>query len=334
MKRRNAVGLLVVAGACAVVAMAATGVGLLRPPASLDGGWTLAVRIAGAAAVVAGSAGLLAQRKRLVSHKDRHYDPTAAALGAAAMIMAVLALVARFAPAERFETEPVQADSTAAHGVAAADESPSGTGPPRMSSGGDGGGLGLVPAGPDTRIPQQAEVPSDARFDRSLLRPARGFVLVLILLALAVLGALVLTGRLRRRKEAPLDAHIDAADAEAALEASLDDVAYDGGDPRLRITTAYRRLLAALSAAGAPRRPEEAPYEHLHRVLGPLGVQPGPMHRLTQLYVVAQFSHRRIMTREQAVAGEALEAALVSLRAATGQPARDGARSIPETSPA
>lgn len=329
--RRLGVVALLVAAASAVVAIGATGVGrLLLPPANFNGGWALAVRIAGAAAVVAGSVGLLAQRNRLRSNADRHYDPTAAALVAAATIMGVLALIARVAPAPDTGDDQVPDDTTVTYAAMADDEPAPTSDSSGTSSGGLSGGLGMVPAGPDRRVPQQGVDGSDDGFARSILRQARGFVLLVVLLAIAVLGVLALKGRLgRRREEPPPDAQVAATDAEAALEASLDDVAYDGPDPRRQITTAYQRLLTALAAAGAPRQPQEAPHEHLHRTLRPLGVQPEPMHSLTELYVVAQFTERPVTDQHRAAAIEALEAGLVSLRAANEQPEAAGADSIP-----
>jgi hypothetical protein len=124
------------------------------------------------------------------------------------------------------------------------------------------------------------------------------------------------------------DPPIAAADAEAGLEASLDELSDYGGSARERITVAYRRLLAALAAAGAPRLPHEAPYEHLHRALGPLEVSPGPMHRLAELYVLAHFSEHPITEQHRAEAAAVLEHALTSLRAA-GRAAAPAVKNAP-----
>lgn len=327
VKRLGAIGLLVVA-ASAVVAIGASGVGLLLPPVRLDGGWVLAVRIAGAAAVVAGFAGLLVQRKRLRSNEDRRYDPTAAALVAAATIMGVLALMARLAPSASFEEDPTREDSAATRVAEVNDEASARTGPPRPY-GGISGGFGMARESPDRRITRPADdqgVDDDAGgFDRNILQRARSVLLLVLLFAVAVACVLALKGRLaRRRKQLPPDMQVAAADAEAGLQASLVEVAHEGQDPRHRITAAYQRLLTALDAAGAPRRPQEAPHEHLHRTLGPLGVHPAPMHRLTELYVVAQFTERPITERHRAAATEALQAGLVDLRATTGPSETDG----------
>jgi hypothetical protein len=139
-------------------------------------------------------------------------------------------------------------------------------------------------------------------------------VLLIALLAIVGTAVLALAGRPGGRPREP-PPELDAADAEAGLEASLDEIAADGADPGRQIADAYRRLLAALAAAGAPRQPHEAPHEHLHRALGPLGVHPDPLHRLAELYVAAQFSERPMTVRHRAAAAEALEVSLAGLRA-------------------
>jgi len=108
---------------------------------------------------------------------------------------------------------------------------------------------------------------------------------------------------------------IGPREAEAGLEASLAEVITHGGSPRGQVTAAYHRLLSVLAQAGAPRRPEEAPHEHLSRTLGPLGIRPEPLHALADLYVLAQFSERPVDDGHRRSAAEALEASLADLRA-------------------
>lgn len=327
--------------ACAVVAIAATGVGLLRPPANPDAGWLRTVRLTGAAAAVAGLAALLLRRRRLRTDDYRGPDPTGSALFTAAKIMGILALIALLLPTPRVETDAGSAASTGVGGVVTNSEAPLTSAPPPPSSQPPPGEADrppeedeeLRPADPD--MPAAAEADGDdsgvavTASDEGILGRPGTVVLLLLLLVVAAIAFLAVTGRLRRRSEPP-DAPVAAEDAEAAVQASLDEVASDSRDPRGQITAAYRRLLAALIAAGAPRRPHEAPHEHLHRVLGPLGVRPGPMHRLTELYVAARFGDRTITDRHRAAAAEALDAGLDDLRAATGSPDADGAGIVPE----
>jgi hypothetical protein len=114
----------------------------------------------------------------------------------------------------------------------------------------------------------------------------------------------------------PDAAPVDAESAEAGLTASLEAV-LDGDDPRSAIVRAYARLLQALAQAGGARRLEEAPHEHLSRVLGPLGVRPEPLHELAELFVMARFSDHTITGEHRQTAVTLLETALAELRAAT-----------------
>jgi hypothetical protein len=145
-----------------------------------------------------------------------------------------------------------------------------------------------------------------------------------------VFFALRLRGSRQRDPDEP-DLRVDAQDAEAGLTASLHAVT-DTGDPRERIVAAYIRLLEALDAAGAPRLAQEAPHEHLDRVLTPLGVRPEPVHRLADLFVLARFSDHPITEQHRTDAADALRLSLASLReaidragaAGTEQPATTG----------
>jgi len=146
-----------------------------------------------------------------------------------------------------------------------------------------------------------------------LQRLARSLPLNLLLIVAAV-GLFFFMHRHRRRRQGfEAGPVIDQEDAEAALMASLVEVLDDDGDPRAQVTAAYHRLLAALAEVGAPRQAQEAPHEHLYRTLGPMGVQPEPLHRLTGLYVIAQFSRRPLSDRHRLAAVEALEVSLSSL---------------------
>jgi hypothetical protein len=181
------------------------------------------------------------------------------------------------------------------------------------------GGFGLGLSGERQRgIGQSVEIPVEQRDLSAATTALRwiGRILLPILFIALVIGVWVISGRLGgAREEAAPGPPVAPERAEAGLQASLDALARPGLDPRSRITAAYQALLAALAAAGAPREPQEAPIEHLRRALGPLGVRPEPMHRLTQLYIVAQFSDRPVTEHDRLAAADALKAALAGLRA-------------------
>lgn len=304
-----------------VVAIGAGGLRLLLPAAPLGATATWGVRALGAAAVAAGVAGLLAQQKRLRAASGSQ-DPTLAALRTAGITMATITLVALLVwpPAPRnIESVPFPLRWTRR----ALRHPPPGDSVPPPSYGGD-----AAIRGTPTELPGiEAVVPPDGEPLSQRLRMIVAQIVEFLLLALVlVTGILALMRRFgfRRRGWGVEEAFpVTPADAEESLEASLEEVAGTAGDPRGQITMAYRRLLSALTAAGAPRLPQEAPHEHLYRTLGPLGVHPEPLHRLTELYVVAHFSGRPVMDRHRAEAAEALASSLADLRAVHALPERD-----------
>ncbi|HEX2167960.1 MAG TPA: DUF4129 domain-containing protein [Longimicrobiales bacterium] len=310
---------LLVVAVSAVVALAAPGVTVLRNPLAASDGWARAIRLAGIVAAAAGVAGLIAQRRRLLSSHDRHYDPAVAALATAGTIMGILALLAFLAPATR-EAGPAPptapADQSSGGGTQGSAES---TSPASGLGGGFGVGVSAPRGGGAPAQPGSTGSAADDGEEAGWSGLQRsGIILLLVLLIATVVICLRILSRGRHHPDRELlsDAAIGAADAEAGLEASLGAVMYEGNDPREQITAAYHRLLGALAAAGVPRAAHEAPHEHLHRALAPLGVSPEPMHHLTALYVIAQFSDQPVSEQHRAAAADALERALASLRAA------------------
>jgi len=307
---------LLVVGVSVVVAIAANGLTLLSPRADPSGGWAWAIRLAGAGVAVVGLMGLLAYRRRLRTGGARGRDPMMGGLRAAGTIMGLLTLVALLNP-------PASPDRARSSG--------SGLGldglPPFGEGGSSGEAISSRSRGGDSqmrgrRLPDElegltvtageedAQASAVARWTMNLLP------WVLLLMAIALLNRAA-RRRLDRARAAPMaDAVLAEDDAEAGLEASLADVVEYSSDPRGQITKAYHRLLSALAAAGAPREPQEAPHEHLHRALGPLGVHAAPLHRLTGLYVLAQFSERPLRDEHRAAAVDALEGSLAGLREA------------------
>lgn len=307
--RRAAPVVVLVVGACAVVAAGATGVGLLVPPLGESAIWMWAIRIAGALAGLAAVRILLDQRRRLRSATQGREDPALSAMIVAGGIMSVVFLLALVTSTlDNRDRSP----------------GPPGTRPPSRESDSSGerqsgsimGGLGLGRGAPDRRVPGEPETRSQQLEGIDLSIPARtgSALLLLLVLAAVLLGLASLRRHLARLERPPPEA--------AALEEEPEPELYDptvetitaGRGPRRLVTAAYHRLLAALAEAGAPRRLQEAPHEHLHRALGPLGVNAAPMHRLTDLHVLAQFSERPITDHHVISAEQALEEGLTSLR--------------------
>ena len=314
---------ILVIAASTLVAVGAAGAGIILPPLDNDRTWI--VRAVGAFAAMVGLAALLFQRRRLLSRADRHYDPAVAALVAAAAMMGVLAVLALVAGDTRFEREP-------APGVAASASAGSGDDGDRASRPGSdptglSGGFGRAVSGERSSGPRavreagEGSGGDDARFDWTGLGPAAAVLLLILLLATVAIALWILRRRWGQPgQELPDEPPVNVREAEAGLLASLDEVTYAGHDPRGQIAAAYRRLLGALAEAGVPREPHEAPYEHLRRALGPRVVDPAPMHRLAELFVLAQFSDHPVTDAHRAAAAEALESALTHLRAAAPMP--------------
>jgi hypothetical protein len=326
--------ILLIIAASAVVAISANGLRLLLPPIDLEGPRLWGVRIVGATAVVAGLAVLIVHRTRPRRDSARDGDSTAGALRTAATIMGLLTVVAFLVAPPPDTGEGIRPWTRSAGGETGSGNEPGGGGTqPSGMTGEGGGGRGSggggvtfgqpTPPGPPTQ-------PGQSLFQRLAGNPA-----LMVALFLVVVCLLILRHHLRRRTEVfQTDFLLAPEDAEAGLEASLEQVAWEGGNPREQVTGAYHRLLAALTAAGAPRQIQEAPHEHLYRVLGPLGAHPEPLHRLTGLYVMAQFSERTVTEGHRAAAARALEDSLASLRRVSGSPGADELDPIPAAAPA
>jgi hypothetical protein len=323
MNRTGSLLVLVVA-VCAVAALGATGGGLFLPAAELSPGSFQAIRFAGAAVALAAFVALMRESRRLREAGDRGHDPTGAALASAATIMVVLALLAFVAAEFRSRSGGGEGgSSTAESGGRGGTTAPRfGLLPPGSGGGGAGRGSGRggLRGGGDGEGRGQSGLGDGGEgggggSGGTLMQKAGNVLTLVILFIAAVYGLRMLTARSRpRRWTVARDPPVAVSDAREGLEASLGQVAYTGSDPRRQITAAYRLLLVALAAAGAPRERQEAPYEYLFRVLGPLGVRPEPMHRLTGLYVAAQFSEHPITERHREAAAQALEASLTDLR--------------------
>jgi hypothetical protein len=134
---------------------------------------------------------------------------------------------------------------------------------------------------------------------------------IILGLLLALIGAAVVT---RRRLGPATDGRAAPEVLAAALDESLDDLRNDP-DLRRAIIAAYARMETALAAAGLPRHEAETPFEYLERALLALDAGARAVHRLTDLFEWARFSHHEPepWMRDEAV--EALIAVRDELRA-------------------
>jgi hypothetical protein len=308
--------LLIILGSV-VVAASVEGLRLLHPAADLGGTWALVIRIAGGVAVLAGAAVLLGDRTDAVGAgapgRAPGRGPVANPVRNAAMIMGLVTAIALLVAPPLTLRDLVRPRAN----VDRSDrDRRGGPGDDRGSTSGLSGEGGGARASSGGGIdPQVSGVSNDRQHEPLLRRMARNLPLLAIL-AVVLVSALMLRRHLNRRYLAwGADLPPPAEEMEAGLEASLDLVAAPGGDPRRQVTAAYHRLLASLTAAGAPRLTPEAPHEHLYRVLGPLGANPEPLHELAALYVMAAFSERAVTDRHRATAVEALRASLEGLKA-------------------
>ena len=133
------------------------------------------------------------------------------------------------------------------------------------------------------------------------------FGMVLIGLLVLVVGAVVM----RRRWSEELSAEVKLAAAlDEIVEDTLEDL-HEDHDPRRAVIRAYARMEKTFAAYGVPRRPAEAPFEYLARVLDRLAVSAYEVERLTNLFAWAKFSDHEI---DSGMKDEAV-AALAGLRA-------------------
>jgi len=293
--------------AALVVGVAATGAGLLLPGADLSGGQETAVRV-GAVVVAALGAVALLTRVGGPARTPVHLVP-AVLLTAVTLLAGVAALAAPFSPIDYDAPDPDVTTTT---------EPTTTTTRPQTT----------------TSLPEPTDRNDNAGVWILLLQSLALFALltVVVYAAVLLLGPRRIAAWWRAARpgspEVTPGTPIDVAAAEAGLEASLDAAASDLA-PRDAISDAYARLLAALEAAGAGRRPQEAPHEHLDRVLRPLGVRSGPLHVLAELFVLARFSQHPVTDAHRARAVAALGEALADLRAA--QQAAEAAAAAPTT---
>lgn len=132
---------------------------------------------------------------------------------------------------------------------------------------------------------------------------ALGWVLTGLLASITIAvagGTAWLIGK--TRSESADDEHLDPVLRE--IDEGLFKIAADA-DPREAVIACYIGMTSALEAAGAVKRPSDAPFEFLERALGRFHVSKSNAHRLTELFEKARFS---VHETDEEMRREALEA--------------------------
>jgi len=302
-----------------MVAVAANGLQLLAPPLAL-GDRALMARIGGAVAALIGLIWLVREARAVGGARGQGAGVAVVSLRTAGTIMGVLTVLALLNPPEAGPIDRPEGGGFGALGASPfGDDLSDGEVLPADSRGGESLVRGQDPpeivAGPIPDLPDMSPGP----LQRALSSSRWLIFLVLMMVALRAMTR----SRQRPEPELEFELPLSPVQAEAGLLASLDEVAAGEDDAPGRITRAYRRLLQALSDAGAPREAWEAPHEHLDRVLGPLGVPPAELHMLAGLYVLAHFSGRAVTDTHRTQAVAALEASLDHLRGVEPLPTAD-----------
>jgi hypothetical protein len=147
---------------------------------------------------------------------------------------------------------------------------------------------------PETMRPPPALPPGSLTEPRN--RPGIGPTIEWPLLA-AGAAALALGGAIAyvrsRRRRGVLAPPAAPPGLLAALDESLDDLARDP-DARRVVIRAYVRMERSLARSGIPRRPAEAPFEYVERVLRDLRGGDREIRELTDLFALARFSQHGI----------------------------------------
>ncbi len=170
---------------------------------------------------------------------------------------------------------------------------------------GHGRGQQTITNGTSSRIPTMPSLPiadRPARFD---------WVLAAVIGGGLLLAAAVVLARRRGEFAHEEDDEEGVEDELAAVVSDTIDDLRREADPRRAVIAAYARMERVLEQHGQPRRPSEAPFEYLARILLALRVGAGAVRELTELFERAKFSTHEI---DQSMKERAISA-LVSVRA-------------------
>jgi Domain of unknown function (DUF4129) len=129
-------------------------------------------------------------------------------------------------------------------------------------------------------------------------KPARfDWEFAVALAGITVLVAAYFAARARRAHEPEAEPDLQDEELEHVLarvvRETIDDLRGET-DPRRAVIAAYARMEGILLKHGYGRRPAEAPYEYLQRVLVQLHVAPDAVRELTDLFEYAKFSQHRV----------------------------------------
>ena len=137
-------------------------------------------------------------------------------------------------------------------------------------------------------LPKSPTAQEPARFD---------WEFAVALAGITVLAAAYLAARARRTPEPEAEPQLQDEELEQTLarivRETIDDLRGET-DPRRAVIAAYARMEGILRKHGYGRRPAEAPYEYLQRVLVQLHVAPDAVRELTDLFEYAKFSQHTV----------------------------------------
>lgn len=164
---------------------------------------------------------------------------------------------------------------------------------------------GRTPTGVPT-LPTRPTANRPAHFDWILAAAIGGGLLLAAVIVLA-----------RRRVERDVEAEEASVEEElaAVVTDTIDDLRREA-DARRAVIAAYARMERVLGQHGQPRRPSEAPFEYLARILLALRVRAGAVRDLTELFERAKFSTHEIDDRMKDRAIAALASVRDDLQAA------------------